>query len=110
MQDISVSVVGGVIELDCSDFDLGDDAIAECSGALTQLLTHLLLASEAKAILEDSTLQERTAGISAQDMIVQASILNAEYQAGVLLEITSGRASIADHGFPEFRGETAVDV
>jgi hypothetical protein len=110
MQGISVSIVSGLAQLDCRVFNLSDDAIADIIGSVTQLLSHLLLAEQAKALLADPVLQVRLTGIAAQDMVVQASILHAVYQAQVLHNIATGHSSIADHGFPEFRGETAIDV
>ena len=110
MQDISVSVAGGKVQLDCGSFKLTDDVIAEKVRAVTALLAQLLLADHAKALLEDVALQQRQMGIAAQDMIVQASILHAVNQAEILLGVTSGRLSIAASGFPEFQSDRTIDV
>lgn len=110
MKDISVSVTGGKVHLDCSRFNLTDDVIADNVSAVTELLAQLLLADLAKALLEDKALQLRLVGIAAQDMIVQASILHAVNQAKILHDVTAGRSSIAAYGFPEFQSDRTIDV
>ena len=110
MQDISASVADGKVQLDCSGFKLGDDVIADRVGVVTKLLAQLLLADHAKDLLEDTPLRQRIMGIAAQDMIVQASVLHAINQAQILLDITIGRSSIADYGFPEFQSDRIIDV
>lgn len=110
MPDISIFVADGEVHLDCSRIGLSDDAIADNLNVVTELLAQLLLVEQAKALLTDETLQQRLTGIAAQDMMLQASNLNALNQAKVLQDIIAGRASTTAYGFPEFRGETAIDV
>jgi hypothetical protein len=110
MRNILVSVFDRRVQLDCSDFDLDDDVIVDSVSAVTELLTQILRAARSKALLTDATLEGRIAGIAAQDMIVQASILQALLQARILEEITLGRSSISDYGFPEFQETNTFDV
>jgi hypothetical protein len=110
MQDISVSVVEGRVHLDCSGFGLEDEVIYDELMVLVPLLERLLTADRTRDLLDDDVVADRLRGILAQDMVVQASVTAAVRQANLLIDIAAGKASIRDHGFPEFQDGREIDV
>lgn len=110
MQDIEVSVADCRVHLDCSNFALDDLAIRDHVQTLIPLLQRLLTADCSLALLPDDVLKRRFRAIAAQNMMVDASIAAAISRVEILLDIISGHASIADHGFPEFQDERVIDV
>jgi len=110
MQGVSVDVIDGSVQLDCREFALDDVVISEQIQTLVPLLERLLSADCARNLLSDDVFQRRFRAIAARDMILQASLAATIRNAEVLIDIITGSASIADHGFPEFQDDHDIDV
>lgn len=110
MRGVAVEVVGSRVVLDFSGTDLCVETLTERTHEILPLLYALMLADSCWLKLSDDELDTRGRGCAAINMMCQQATINATKMADLLRAIADGSETIADHGFPEFGGVSALDV
>lgn len=110
MQGVSTSVQGACLTIDFSGSGLNLETLQERASEVLPLLHALLSADTVLSRLDVDTLEKRGRGFLAIDMMCQGAIHEACGQAELLMDIATGTASVAHHGFPEFADGRSLDV
>lgn len=87
--------------LDFKDFELDVLQISDRISEIIPILEKIVTADIARDRIPEDRLLELLPGILARDMIYQASLSSAANNAELVHDVTTGRRSIADLGFPD---------
>jgi hypothetical protein len=98
---IGVSQDERTFTLDFQDFELDISQIADRVSEIIFVLEKIIMADAAREEVAEERLVELLPGILARDMMYQASLSSAARNAELVHDVTTGRRSIADLGFPD---------
>lgn len=98
---IGVSQEAKKLILDFQDYELDVAQIADRVLEIVPILEQIVAADVARNTIPDDLLLELLPGILARDMIYQATLSSAAYNAELIHDVTTGQRNIADLGFPD---------
>jgi len=106
----TVEIDGNKVVLSISVSEGRQESTIANVGDVIPLINAILQYEGHLEALDEIVRTARMPGIAAQHMIYQCRLLEAISAACLLVDITTGQADIADHGFPEFGISLSYDV